>query len=295
MTLKELQVFYELSELNSPSKVANKLNLSQSAVSLSLKSLEKDLGVKLFDRIGKKLVLNEYGRIFKEKTYEYYLKLIDAKNLFKEDNLVGELNIMASKTIGNFVLPEIILQFMEKYSNIKINKINENSRYIIDSIIEGRSDLGFIEKEIQHIEIIKEKIGEDNLIIVSSDKSLKKECFIDELFHKKWILRERGSGTREMFLKAIEGIGLPIFYETNTISEIKNLLKNPDCITCISEYVVKDELKRGELKEIKVKNINLKRNFYLIYHKNKVKTKIFEEFIKFVKAKLRRDFVRSNN
>ena len=293
MTLKELQVFYELSEFNSPSKVANKLNLSQSAISLSLKSLEEDLGVKLFDRIGKKLVLNEYGRIFKEKTYEHYLKLIDSKNLFKENNLVGELNIMASKTIGNFILPEIIFEFMKKFSNIKINKINENSRYIIDSIIKGRIDLGFIEKEIQHNDIIKEKICEDNLIIVSSDKSLKKECFIDELFYKKWILRESGSGTREMFLNAIKGIELPIFYETNAISEIKNLLKNPDCITCISEYVVKDEIKRGELVKINVKNINLKRNFYLIYHKNKIKTKIFNKFVNFVKNKIRSESVKT--
>jgi len=286
MTLKELQIFYELSILNSPSKVAKKLKLSQGAVSLALKSLEEDLGVKLFDRIGKKLVLNEYGRVFKEKTYKNYLKLIDSKNLFKENNLVGELNIIASKTIGNFVLPEIVFEFIEKFPNIKINKINENSRFIIDSIIDGKRDLGFIESEIDFPDIVKEKIGEDRLIIVSSDKSLNKEFFIDELFYKKWILRESGSGTREMFLNAIEGINIPIFYETNTISEIKNLLKNSECITCISEYVVKNELKRGELKEIKVKNINLKRNFYLIYHKNKIKTKIFKTFVNFVKERL---------
>jgi len=286
MTFKELQIFYELSELNSPSKVAKKLNLSQGAVSLSLKSLEEDLGVKLFDRIGKKLVLNEYGRIFKEKTYENYLKLIDSKNLFKENNLAGELNIIASKTIGNFVLPKIVFEFIEKFPNIKINKINENSKFIIDSIIEGKRDLGFMESEIDHPDIMKEKIDEDKLIIVSSDKSLNREYFIDELFYKKWILREKGSGTREMFLNAIEGIDLPVFYETNTISEIKNLLKNPECITCISEHVVKDELKRGELKKVNVKNIDLKRNFYIIYHKNKVKTKIFNTFIYFVKKRL---------
>jgi len=295
MTLKELQIFYELSILNSPSKVAKKLNLSQGAISLALKSLEEDLGVKLFDRIGKKLVLNEYGRVFKEKTYKNYLKLIDSKNLFKKNNLIVELNIIASKTIGNFVLPKIMFEFIEKFPNIKINKINENSKFIINSIVDGKIDLGFIDTEVDCLDIIKEKIGEDKLIIVSSDKNLNREYFIDELFYKKWILRESGSGTREMFLNAIEGINIPIFYETNTISEIKNLLKNPECITCISEYVVKNELKRGELKEIKVKNINLKRNFYLIYHKDKFKTKIFNKFVNFVKNKIRSESVKTNN
>lgn len=146
--------------------------------------------------------------------------------------------------------------------------------------------MGFIESEIEKNEIIREKIGDDKLIIVSSDKNLNKEYFIDELFNKKWILREIGSGTREMFLNAIKGIDLPVFYETNSISEIKLLLKNPDTITCISEYAIKDELKNKELFEIKVKNLDLKRNFYLIYHKNKIKTKIFEKFSEFVKRKL---------
>jgi DNA-binding transcriptional LysR family regulator len=286
MTLKELQIFYELSNLNSPSIVAKKLNLSQGAVSLALKSLEEDLGVKLFDRIGKKLVLNEYGRVFKEKTYKNYTELIDAKHLFNENNLIGELKIFASKTIGSFILPEIIFEFKQTYSDIKIVKQNENSEYIVNSIINGKIDLGFIESEIEKNEIIREKIGDDKLIIVSSDKNLNKEYFIDELFNKKWILREIGSGTREMFLNAIKGIDLPVFYETNSISEIKLLLKNPDTITCISEYAIKDELKNKELFEIKVKNLDLKRNFYLIYHKNKIKTKIFEKFSEFVKNKL---------
>ncbi|GAX87464.1 conserved hypothetical protein [Lebetimonas natsushimae] len=286
MTLKELQIFYKLSKLNSPSIVAKKLNLSQGAVSLALKSLEKDLGVKLFDRIGKKLVLNEYGRIFKAKTYNNYLELMDARNLFKENRLMGELQILASKTIGSFILPNIIFEFKQKYPDIKVVKQNENSEYIVNSIMNGKIDFGFIESEIEKNEIVKEKIGEDKLIIVSSDNNLKKKYFIDELFNKKWILRETGSGTREMFLNAIKGIDLPISYETNSISEIKILLKNPDTITCISEYAVKDELKKKELFEIEVKNLYLKRNLYLVYHKNKIKTKIFEKFTEFVKKKL---------
>ncbi|WP_024790364.1 LysR family transcriptional regulator [Lebetimonas sp. JH292] len=287
MTLKELNIFYELCKYNSPSVVAKRLNVSQSAVSLALKSLEKDLGVNLFNRIGKKLVLNEYGRVFKEKTYKNYTELIDAKHLFNENNLIGEMNIITSKTIGSFVLPKIIYIFKQNYPKISINKKNENSKFIVNSILEGKTDFGFIENEIDNKNIIKEKIGEDRLIIVSSDKKLKKEYFIDELFNKRWILREAGSGTREMFLNAIYDIDLPVFYETNSISEIKMLLKNPDVITCISEYAVKEEIKRGELFKIKIKNLNLKRNFYLVYHKNKIKTKIFEKFSEFIKKNLK--------
>jgi len=91
MTLKELHFFYKLSENPQVTQVANELNISQSAISLAIKSLENSLNEQLFDRIGKKLMLNEKGKYFKEKTLPYYLKLIDAQNIFlenKKPNLV---------------------------------------------------------------------------------------------------------------------------------------------------------------------------------------------------------------
>ena len=286
MTFKELEIFFMLSENPSVSSVAKEKGLSQSAVSLAIKSLEEDLGEKLFDRIGKKLILNERGRIFRQKTYNHFLSLKDAKNLFSKNKLSGILKIAASKTIGTFLIPEIVFEFLEKYKDVKIIKETKNSTEIIKSVINGEIDIGFIETEYDNETVIKEKIGEDELVIVSSNE-IKKELFIDELKDKKWLLREEGSGTREIFLKTLGKYGkeINIFMEFSGFIEIKRLLKHKNTITCISKYAVIDELEKKELFEIKVKNFEFKRNFYLIYHKNRFKTLLFKKFCEFVKDK----------
>ena len=286
MTFKELELFFALSENPNVSEVAKEKGLSQSAVSLAIKSLEEDLGEKLFDRIGKKLVLNERGRIFKEKTLNHFLALKDSKEFFKKEKISGNLKIQASKTIGTFIIPQIIFDFLENYPNVKIYKETQNSKEIIKNIKEGKIDIGFIEREIDDKDIIKEKIGEDELIVVSSEK-YENEVFIDTLKNKKWLLREEGSGTRDMFLNALgEYKDLNIFMEFSGFLEIKELLKNKDTITCISKYAVIDELKAKKLFEVKLKNFKFKRNFYMIYHKNKYHSKLFDEFRKFVKKEI---------
>lgn len=286
MTLKELDFFYELCQTSHVSKLSKKLGISQSAVSLAIRSLEKKLGEPLFDRIGKKLILNERGRIFKEKTYESFLALKDAQSFFQEDKISGSLHIASSKTIGNFITSGIIFDFLSKYSEVSIKHEIQNSAYIIEQVKSGNLDMGFIETQCSEEELIKEVVGQDELIVVSSDKNLKKELYIDELFSKKWILREKGSGTRDMFLEGIGSISheLKIFMEYRDFAEIKELLfKHKDVITCISKVSVQKELESKNLYQIKLKNIEVKRNFYCIYHKNKYKSKLLKSFIEFAK------------
>ena len=287
MTLRELEIFFSLSENSSVSSVAKEKGLSQSAVSLAIKSLEENLGEKLFDRIGKKLILNERGRLFKQKTYNYFLAIKDAENLFNKNKLSGILKMSASKTIGTFLIPDIVYKFLEKYKDVKIIKETKNSTEIIKSIINGEIDIGFIETEFENENIIKEKIGEDELVVVCKEE-VKKEVFIDELKNKKWLLREKGSGTREMFLNSLGEYKkeINIFMEFSGFIEIKNLLKHKDTITCISKYAVKEELEKKELFEVKVKNFEFKRNFYLIYHKNRYKTLLFKKFCEEVKREV---------
>ena len=96
MTLRELHIFYELSNTTHVGEVAKKLGITQSAVSLAIKSLENKMGEKLYDRIGKNLVLNERGKYFKTLTKKHYNALLESVSLFRKDTLLGELNISAS-------------------------------------------------------------------------------------------------------------------------------------------------------------------------------------------------------
>lgn len=286
MTLRELEIFYGLSEETHLLNLSKKLDISQAAISLAIKSLEKKLSEPLFDRFGKKLILNERGRIFKEKTYEHYLALKDAQMEFQHDKFSGKLKIASSKTVGNFITPQIVFDFLSKHPNVQIEKRIDNSYTIMNMVANGEIDIGLIETKPTDNNLVQEAIGEDELIFVSSDKKLSKDrYYIDNLFNKKWILREKGSGTRELFIKALSNLSkeLNIFMEFTGFEEIKNLLlQNKDAITCISRFAVVKELKRQELYEVKLINIDLRRELYLIYNKNKYQTMLFKEFKNFI-------------
>ena len=287
MTLKELHFFYKLSENPQVTQVANELNISQSAISLAIKSLENSLNEQLFDRIGKKLILNEKGKYFKEKTLPFYLKLIDAQNIFLENKLVGNIKVASSKTISNYVMPNIYFDFLTKYEDVKLDILTINSSKIIDMILKSQLDIGLIEVNFENSSLIKEKLCDDELVVVTSDEKHPKTAFIDNI-NKKWILRETGSGTREIFINTIGEIAndLDIFMQLQDFEEIKTIILNhPNTVTAISKVAVKKELEEKKLFQIKLKNLELKREFYLVYHKEKTKNLLFETFVEFIKSR----------
>ena len=289
MTLKELNFFYKLSENPQVTQVANELNISQSAISLAIKSLENSLNEQLFDRIGKKLILNEKGKYFKEKTLPYYLKLIDAQNIFLENKLVGNIKVAASKTISNYIMPNIYFDFLTKYEDVKLDILTINSTKIVDMILNSKLDIGLIEVDLKNSSLIKEKLCDDELIVVTSDEKQERNAFIDSI-KKRWILRETGSGTREIFINKIGKIAndLDIFMQLQDFEEIKTIiLNNPNTVTAISRVAVEKELDEKKLFEIKLKNLELKREFYIVYHKEKPKNLLFETFIEFLKNRFK--------
>ncbi|MCT7625549.1 LysR substrate-binding domain-containing protein [Aliarcobacter butzleri] len=287
MTLKELSFFYKLCENPQVTQVASELNISQSAISLAIKSLENSLNEQLFDRIGKKLILNEKGKYFKEKTLPSYLALIDASTIFQENKLAGNIKIAASKTISNYIMPNIYYDFLSKYKDVKLDILTINSSNIIDKILKSELDIGLIEVDTQNSSLIKEKLADDELIVVSSDEKHPQIAFIDAI-KKRWILREIGSGTREIFINQIGEISkeLDIFMQLQDFEEIKTIvLNNKNTVTSLSKVIVQKELDEKRLFQIKLKNLELKREFYLVYHKEKSKNLLFETFVEFIKSR----------
>lgn len=287
MTLKELNFFYKLCENRQVTQVASELNISQSAISLAIKSLENSLNEQLFDRIGKKLILNEKGKYFKEKTLPSYLALIDASTIFQENKLAGNIKIAASKTISNYIMPNIYYDFLSKYKDVKLDILTINSSNIIDKILKSELDIGLIEVDTQNSSLIKEKLADDELIVVSSDEKHPQIAFIDTI-KKRWILREIGSGTREIFMNKIGEIAkeLDIFMQLQDFEEIKTIvLNNKNTVTSLSKVIIQKELDEKKLFQIKLKNLELKREFYLVYHKEKSKNLLFETFVEFIKSR----------
>ena len=282
MTLRELEIFYRVCETPHLSHLAETLSVSQSALSLSLRSLETKLGEPLFDRIGKKLVLNERGRAFREKTLPHYLALKEARAHFSDATMSGTLRIAASKTIGNYLLPRIVWDFLSTHPEVRIESHLSNSETIIALVQQGSVDLGFIEAETPTPTLVKNPLGEDELVVVSSDPNLPKTpIFIDRLFHRKWLMREEGSGTRRVFLEGLGPVAerLPVFMEYHDFDEAKNLLLHtPEAITCLSRHVVARELAENKLFIVPIRNLTFKRHFYRIHHRHKHSGKLFEAF-----------------
>ncbi|WP_456449675.1 LysR substrate-binding domain-containing protein, partial [Hydrogenimonas sp.] len=203
ITLRQMEIFLEVAHMGHLTKVAEKMGLSQSAVSMSIKELENIIGYKLFDRINKKLALNEKGRAFAEAIAPLVSKLNDIEEEFKNDENNGELLIGVSTTIADYLIPPIICDYMKSYPQVKVNLKIGNTREIVDLIESGAVDLGFVEGNVDSTSIKQEIVGPDELIVVTGDRELaekQESYYIDKLLDKRWILREEGSGTREVFL-----------------------------------------------------------------------------------------------
>lgn len=285
ISFKELEVFYKLCENPHISNLSKEIKLTQSAISISLNSLEKKLDEKLFDRIGKKLVLNERGRVFFQNTNPHYQNLINAQNEFMDNPLKGSLKIASSKTFNSINLALYIYNFTKDH-DVNIHKESKNTHLILEDLLNSNIDIGFVENDFNLSLLHKEKIAQDKLIIVSSDKKLAQKTFyIDQLYPKKWILREKGSATREVFLEKLKYLEeFKITMEVSNFEEIKNiLLHDNQTITCISKLAVKKEIEEGKLFEIKVKNLEFERGLYMVYHKNKHQSKLLKEFTSFIK------------
>jgi len=298
LTLRQMEIFLNVVKSGHLTNVAKEMSLSQSAISMSIKELENILGRPVFDRINKKLVLNEVGRAFHKEIDPIFKKLSDIEYEFKNSENKGMIRVGASTTIVDYLMPSIICAYMSSYPEVKITLKEGNTQEIASMIQEGIIDIGFVEGYVSGSDIVKEKVGIDELLIVTENKEIAKAkpVYIDELAKMRWVLREEGSGTREVFLDYIKEKvdDLNIFLELGHTESIKSILKNRDCLTCISKISVDKELQEGKLFQVPVKNFECKRDFLMIYHKDKYHSALFEKFTFFSK-RLMTQMIASDN
>ncbi|WP_456323839.1 LysR substrate-binding domain-containing protein [Hydrogenimonas sp.] len=292
VTMRQMEIFLEVAQIGHLTKVAEKMGLSQSAVSMSIKELENIIGYKLFDRINKKLVLNEKGRAFAEEIAPLVSKLNDIEEEFKNDNNNGELLVGVSTTIADYLIPSIICNYMQSYPHVRIKLKIGNTKSVVDMIEQGMVDIGFVEGNVDSTAVKQEIVGLDELIVITGDKELASNedgYYIDNLLDKRWVIREEGSGTREVFLTHLGDLAsqLNLFLELGHPESIKNILMQSEkCLSCLPKISVMRELERGDLFEVKIKKIKFERQFLLIYHKEKYKTTLLNKFIYFTRMQL---------
>ena len=290
LTLRQIEIFLNVVEQGSLTLVAKKMNMSQSAISMSIKELETIIRRPLFDRFNKKLIPNDTGRSFYKSIEPIYRQLEDIEHEFINTKDKGNIKVGASTTIIDYILPSITCRYLDDYPEASIELKAGNTADILSLVRSGELDIGFVEGNVNDMDIKKEIIGSDELVVVSSKRDLvNKSWKIEELANEKWVIREKGSGTRDVFLNYISKRvdRLNIFMELGHTESIKSLLKHGKTVACISKMAVSDELKNGELFLLDIEDFECNRNFYAIYHKSKYQSELFKRFLEHTKLEMR--------
>ncbi|MBU0632249.1 LysR family transcriptional regulator [bacterium] len=284
-TLKQLEIFISLAHKQKVIDVATEFDMSQSAISMSIKELEKIVGENLFERIGKRLTLNERGVLFLELVSTHIDALQKVYTNFSTQKIEGTLRICASVTITNYLMPKYIDEYSRIYNNVKFSLKSANTNDVIRMVKEGAYDLGFIEDKCNDEALTCKKIASDELVVVTSNKELSKQDghFIDNLSDMQWIMREVGSGTRAVFLDAIFPEVINIYMEFDHTETIKKFLKlSPNYISCLPRLSVEKELAEGSLFELPIRGYDFHRDFILIMRKDKKASMLVDDFMKFI-------------
>lgn len=264
------------------SLAAKRLSMSQPAVSRAILDLEEYYNVKLFERYPRELCITEVGKIFLAHAKRIANSWNILEETMKNPNHTKPIQIGITITIGNCLLSEIL----KNYKTEKLKVLVNNTSKIEEKLLTNELDIGIVEGVVSSSHLILKPIREDSLVLVCGKShrffNRKDEVTLDELEHESFIMREEGSGTRDLFVNYVESEGYSINIdwectETNVI--IKGVVDGYG-ITVISQCLVYDEIEKGNLKVVKLKDFDWTRTFNLVYHKNKLLSPHLKELIK---------------
>jgi len=284
VSFRQLQVFAAVARLGTVSAAAVELSLSQSATSQALSDLERHLGIALFERLGRRLHLNDLGRRLLPRAEE----LLDgvagfvAEATEPEGRLQGVLSVSASATVGTYLLPALAGRFSETHPAADLRLKLRNTFEVITDVLRLEADLGLIEGECREPSLASEPWCEDRMVVVAAPgHALARRGWLDEaaLAEADWILRETGSGTRSVFEQAMRARGAPpkVRMELGQHEAIKQAVRAGLGLGCLSRLSVAGELERGELIALDTP-LRLRRTFSLVWHPQRYRSPLWQAF-----------------
>ena len=266
-----LKVFCCVAKNLSYTKAAQELDITQPAITKHIHELETQYKVRLFERMGNKIILTHAGEVFLNHSIDIlheYSRLDFDMNILHGGHS-GNLRIGASTTIAQYVLPTILAKFTSKFPDIKISLISGNSDDIEKELLNHHIDLGLIEGNKRLPNLKYTHFMDDELVAITSTKS--RYAHLDEISKEDLltlplVLRENGSGTLSVLNTALERIGLKIsllnvLMQLGSSESIKLFLENADAASVISFRCVTKELLSGTFKIIELPELEMKRDF----------------------------------
>lgn len=284
MTLRHMRIFIEVCRRGSVTAAAEALYLAQPSVSLAIKELEQYYGIKLFDRLSRSMRLTEEGR----RMFPYANSLVsvfdEMEQGVKNWDSFGTLRVGSSITIGNFLLPGLVKEFYSSHPEMKVQVQIDNSEQVEKGVLRGDLDFALIEGTAHSGAIVCERFMSDTLAVVCGKThplADKENITLKELLRYDLLLREHGSGGRELFdsmLVTYDVSAAPVWESTSTGALIAAVAAGLG-VSVLPQMLVKPHLDGGELHLLKLVGIPLERRFYLIYHQRKFLSKSAQDFI----------------
>lgn len=289
MTLRHMTIFRTVCESGyNTTKAAAKLHMTQPAVSLAIKELEQYYGVHLFDRIGRRLRITDAGGRFLEYAVHITDLFTDMETVLRSWDSKGILRVGASITIGSQFLPSYVKAFSKISPGTDVRVSVEQSARLEQKILDNKLDCALIEGIAHDPAILSEAYMEDRLAVICSvEKGWKQGQTISlkEFRRQRFLLREPGSGTREVFDMAAEQAGIyvtPAWEAMSTTALIDAVIQDLG-IAVLPQRMIEPALKQGLIRTVEVEGLAFRRNFYIIYHRDKYLTSTLRKFISLCK------------
>jgi DNA-binding transcriptional LysR family regulator len=288
-TLRQLQVFVAVAQQESVSRAAQTLSLSQSATSTALTELERQTDCQLFDRAGKRLSLNALGHQLVPQAVALIDQAKEIERLLGGKSGFGSLNVGATLTVGNYLATLLIGSFMQRHPECRVKLQVHNTAHVVQQVAHYELDLGLIEGDCHHPDIEVQPWVKDELVVFcapSHPLAAVGQADLQTLSEEAWILREQGSGTRLTFDQAMRHHprALNIRLELEHTEAIKRAVESGLGIGCISRLALRDAFRRGSLVAVETPDLDLRRQFYFIWHTQKYQTAAMREFLELCRA-----------
>ncbi|MBL0149402.1 MAG: LysR family transcriptional regulator [Ideonella sp.] len=284
LSLRQLEVFAAIARSSSTREAALRVARSQSAASAALAELEAVLGEPLFDRVGRRLLLNENGRALLPAAIALLDQAAELQALFTGEH-AAPLRVAASLTIGEYLLPDLVAQWKRAHPNSPVRMDIGNTTEVIAAVAGLEADVGFIEGPQTHPELRVRPWLSDELVIVAAPAhplAAASGASARQLAEAEWILREPGSGTRQASDRwLLEHLGqLNIGFELGSTEAIKRLAAAGAGLACLSRHVVVQALQQGDLVEVPTRLPPARRRLAMVVRRDKRQGRATEDFIR---------------
>ena len=289
MNLKQLEAFYLVVKKKSFTRAAEELNVTQPAVTIQVKSLEKSLNLKLIQQVGKRMQLTEAGEIlyqYAEKIFDLAAdaneKMRDFKKLMR-----GTLQIGTTKNYARYIMPSLLSEFQRRFPRIKVILDEGNSEDMAKSVLEKKNELALISQLNLDRKIKSLFFSTVEFVLVASPEhrfSKRKSISLRELNGEPVILREKGSGARTAILRKFQEYGIwpSVILEASSLDFIVGYVKQNKGVSFMFEPDIKEELEKGTLRVISVEEGNIIFFTDIIYHSEKSLSPPSQAFLKMV-------------